>query len=368
MKMLLGNSKKILFQDGNLTNSENDSINVSATQPMSEYVSPRQAEGEKGGEEQQDFDIPLPTRRCKNRSVDERSRSQPDGDYTNFAQINFVSVKKNIDYFACDTRVPVLTALLAAKEIAMRIGSLEPYVVLKETFLPFFKRTMVPWKSFTFVMSRIQKKLHDLYPTVFVSRNWEILLVRNELTSGKSISVKNLAQKLITSLPKVIRDYGYIEQILVDNGWKCGQLGSADGILVSPEWRMILETVLPLLFVGNERKVAVRTHAVLTLFAIFHENLWFLGNVLPLYYDIVPTSSKGKESDDFIRFGHSLWSANQLPAQGVKHDGGSGHTHTDATTMINQMSVKPNAKISPNKHPRVQNHKVAVRTHALSVE
>ncbi|KOX69100.1 Hemicentin-2 [Melipona quadrifasciata] len=37
--------------------------------------------------------------------------------------------------------------------------------------------------------------------------------------------------------------------------------------------------------------------------------------------DIVPTSSKGKESDKLlhsIRSGHSLWSANQLPAQGVK--------------------------------------------------
>lgn len=32
----------------------------------------------------------------------------------------------------------------------------------------------------------------------------------------------------------MIRDYGYIAQILVDNDWKCGQLGSADGILVSP--------------------------------------------------------------------------------------------------------------------------------------
>ncbi|KOX76748.1 hypothetical protein WN51_11105 [Melipona quadrifasciata] len=36
--------------------------------------------------------------------------------------------------------------------------------------------------------------------------------------------------------------------------------------------------------------------------------------------DIIPTSSKEKESDElsYTRFGHSLWSANQLPAQGVE--------------------------------------------------
>ncbi|KOX68009.1 hypothetical protein WN51_08183 [Melipona quadrifasciata] len=34
-------------------------------------------------------------------------------------------------------------------------------------------------------------------------------------------------------------------------------------------------------------------------------------------------------------------------------------THTDGTTMINQMLVKFNTKITPNRHPRVQNHKAA---------
>ena len=35
--------------------------------------------------------------------------------------------------------------------------------------------------------------------------------------------------------------------------------------------------------------------------------------------DIIPTSSKDKESDELLydRFGHSLWSADQLPAQGI---------------------------------------------------
>ncbi|KAK1127961.1 hypothetical protein K0M31_003454 [Melipona bicolor] len=46
---------------------------------------------------------------------------------------------------------------------------------------------------------------------------------------------------------------------------------------------------------------------------------------------------------------------------------GECKARTDATTVINQMLVKPNTKIAQNRRPRIQNRKVAVSTHASSV-
>ena len=47
-------------------------------------------------------------------------------------------------------------------------------------------------------------------------------------------------------------------------------------------------------------------------------SLLFLDNFYPVMS--IPTSLREKESDEllYIRFGHSLWSANRLPAQVIK--------------------------------------------------
>ncbi|CAD1479226.1 unnamed protein product, partial [Heterotrigona itama] len=47
-------------------------------------------------------------------------------------------------------------------------------------------------------------------------------------------------------------------------------------------------------------------------------NLLLLSNNFYLYSDITPDEFKKKATTYCIRFGHSLWSANQLPVQGAK--------------------------------------------------
>ncbi|KOX75766.1 hypothetical protein WN51_12554 [Melipona quadrifasciata] len=86
-------------------------------------------------------------------------------------------------------------------------------------------------------------------------------------------------------------------------------------------------------------------------------SIWSIGTdtvgYLELERDITLTSSKEKGSDEllYIRFGHSLWSANQLPAQEVKTINKTNDKYINVITTIVMITIRiySEIKIHPSK-------------------
>ncbi|KOX79387.1 U7 snRNA-associated Sm-like protein LSm11 [Melipona quadrifasciata] len=131
---------------------------------------------------------------------------------------------------------------------------------------------------------------------------------------GRSIEGRNVLAKMQRTFGPLGMLHGYMEnrtRVKVYTRNARGIRGHVEAYVAAfdKHWNLALEDC----FEVWTRKVKRKAPALELV-------IWTILVILASKSDVIPTRSKETESDGLhcIRFGHSLWSANQLPAQGLQ--------------------------------------------------